>query len=482
LVATPIVATNLVGRTINRIAAGASHDLTLADDGTVFSFGWGAFGATGLGTFNDALIATPIVTTNLGSRTITQVATGLEHSFLLADDGSVFSFGANGAGQLGLGTSDSSVSVATPIDTTNLGGRTIIQIAAGFSHSLLLADDGSVFSFGTNGYGGTGLGTATGNTLVATPIDTSNLGGRKIVQVAGGDKQSLLLAEDGSVFSFGFNDHGQLGLGTTGGGTSVATPIDATNLGGRKIIQVATDFAHSLLLADDGSVFSFGYNSSGMTGLGTTTGDTLIATPINTSNLGGRKIAQISAGRIHNLLLAEDGTVFSFGSNLVGQLGLGTSGGIVSVATPIDTTNLGALTVTQIDAGNWFNLLIAEPRLPGDYNNDGAVDGADYVMWRKTGGQTGAGLAADGDQDHQIDSDDYNVWRGNFGQFSFGSGSGAATGSPDNVIPEPSTLLILLLAAGSVCFRRHRNQTLVSQLFEARNTPSIDPFRNSVSP
>lgn len=82
--------------------------------------------------------------------------------------------------------------------------------------------------------------------------------------------------------------------------------------------------------------------------------DTLVATPIDTSNLIGLKIRQVSAGSGHSLLLAEDGNVFSFGSNSGSNTGLGTTSGDTLVATPIHTTNLTSLVVSDISAdGSW---------------------------------------------------------------------------------------------------------------------------------
>ena len=371
LVAAPIDTTNLIGRSITQVAAGTVHSLLLADDGTVYSFGWNGSGATGLGTYEGyTLVATPIDTTNLGGRTIRQVAAGNTHSLLLADDVTVFSFGSNLGGQTGLGTEDGSTPIATAIDRTNLRGRTITQVAAGTgaslsgAHSLLLTDDGTVFSFGNNSLGRTGLGTSSGNMLVAMPIDRTNLSGHSITQVAAGVRHSLLLADDGTVFSFGSNTVGQLGLGSDSGTMPIATPIDRTNLSGRSIMQVAAGGSHSLILADDGSVFSFGTNGFGVTGLGTDSGNSFLATLIDATNLGGRSITQVAAGSGHSLLLADDGTVFSFGGNHSGRTGLGTDSGITLVATPIDTSNLVGLRAVGISAGNLHSLLVVVPE-PG---------------------------------------------------------------------------------------------------------------------
>ncbi len=84
--------------------------------------------------------------------------------------------------------------------------------------------------------------------------------------------------------------------------------------------------------------------------------------------------------------------------------------------------------------------------LIGDYNGDGYVDGADYILWRKSAGQMGAGLAADGNYDGVVDATDYGLWRAHAGN-SIGAGAGFAFAfSASKNIPEPSTDLPLLVA------------------------------------
>lgn len=359
-IAGSINTTNLVGKNITQISAGEIHSLILADDGTVLSFGDNLYHETGQGTDSGfTLVATPIIATNLGGKRITQIAADWSQSLLLSDDGTVFSYGWNGYGATGHNTFAGDTPIATPINTSNLGGRKIKQVAAGGEHALLLADDGSVFSFGSNEYGETGLGTAVGEISIATPIINTNLGGRRIAQVATGTDHSLLLAEDGTVFSFGHNEYGRTGLNTNSGNTLIATPIDTSLLGGKKITSVVAGGLHSLLLADDGTVFACGWNIDGRTGQGTELGSTFVATPIVTTNIGGKRIEQIDAGGALSLLLADDGTVFAFGSNFAGQTGLGLTTGATQVATPINTANLTGLRVTRISAGAAYGLLLA---------------------------------------------------------------------------------------------------------------------------
>jgi glycoprotein endo-alpha-1,2-mannosidase len=127
------------------------------------------------------------------------------------------------------------------------------------------------------------------------------------------------------------------------------------------------------------------------------------------------------------------------------------------VANPTTTDSSGLGTYTQgysySGYGNlYLDLLHAATVLAGDYNRNGVVDAADYVLYRKTLGQTGTTLAADGNNNGQIDSGDYVVWRTHFGQ-TFGSGSGA---DADAAIPEPATATMLVLAASCWCLRRGR--------------------------
>ncbi len=92
----------------------------------------------------------------------------------------------------------------------------------------------------------------------------------------------------------------------------------------------------------------------------------------------------------------------------------------------------------------------------GDYNRNGMVDAADYVVWRKTLGQAGTGLAADGNGNDAIDAGDYTFWRARFGNTA-GSGSAATLAAPANIgasVPEPATGALLLAGILATFFRR----------------------------
>ena len=99
-------------------------------------------------------------------------------------------------------------------------------------------------------------------------------------------------------------------------------------------------------------------------------------------------------------------------------------------------------------------LSVIGPSLLGDYNQNGVVDAADYVVWRNTLGQMGAGLVADGNNNGEVDAGDYDVWRAHFGQIA-GGGAGIHANSPgESAVPEPAVAGLFLATLLSFLVRR----------------------------
>ena len=90
---------------------------------------------------------------------------------------------------------------------------------------------------------------------------------------------------------------------------------------------------------------------------------------------------------------------------------------------------------------NPFGIAVVSTPLPGDYNDNGVVDAADYTVWRDSLGSTGTNLAADGNDNNAIDAGDYNVWKTNFGNHS-GMGASANAG-----VPEPASIALTAMGA-----------------------------------
>jgi len=312
---TPITTPTLIPNLSNakQISCGGNHSLILLNDGTVKVFGYNGNGQLGLG--NTTQQNSPTLIPSLSN--VKQVVCGDSHSLVLLNDGTVKGFGYNINGQLGLGN------VTTPITSPTLipSLTNVKQISCGSSHSLVLLNNGTVKSFGYNAQGQLGLGNVT--TPYMSPTLIPNI--TNVNQISCGNAHSLVLLNDGTVKGFGRNDYGQLGLGNTANST---IPTLIPNLSNVK--QIAGGVYYSLVLLNDGTVKAFGYNSDGELGLGNTT--ISYTTPTLIPSLSN--VNQIVCGSLHSLALLNDGTVKAFGYNTYGQLGLG------NVVTPYTTPTL----------------------------------------------------------------------------------------------------------------------------------------------
>ena len=233
-----------------------------------------------------------------------KIAAGTSHTVTVKTDGTVWTWGDNTSGQLGYATTTTASS--TPLQVKELVN--VKAIAAGGGHTLALKSDGTVWAWGDNTF---------------KPVQVTGLFG--VIAIAAGANHSLAIRNDGTVWAWGENSGGQLGDGST---TSQTIPVRVTGLP-TSAIQVAAGEMHSVALLSDGTVWSWGDNSRGQIGEGTTTQK---KTPVQASGLSG--IAMIAAGANHTLAQSTEGTVFAWGDNSKGQAGV-MGGGTVTTPTVI---------------------------------------------------------------------------------------------------------------------------------------------------
>ncbi len=132
----------------------------------------------------------------------------------------------------------------------------------------------------------------------------------------------MAVTERGEVYSWGWNIYGQCGHGSFGDKNQLL-PRVVEALAGARIRSASAGGAHSLVVTEEGALYSFGYGSKGQLGHGS---DGHERFPKMVDALRNVHIAVAAAGSVQSLALAEDGAVFSWGGNSVGQLGLGLKG------------------------------------------------------------------------------------------------------------------------------------------------------------
>ncbi|MDB5052426.1 MAG: hypothetical protein JWM44_476 [Bacilli bacterium] len=314
---TPVEVSGLSGKTITSISSRYLHSLAAASDGTVWSWGDNSFGQIGNNALVDQYIPIKVSGLLIG-KTITTVSSGKYHSLALASNGTVWSWGDNTYGQLGNG---STVSQKTPVQVSGLSGKTITAIAAGDTYSLALANDGTVWTWGNNSSGQLGDGTTIQKT---SPVNVSTLMGTTITAIAAGSNHSIALDTNFQVWTWGNNNSGQLGDGAT---TNRSVPFNLSSMASLTITAIAAENEHSLALVSDGTVRAWGENDLGQLG---DTSTTQRLAPVTVVVLAGKIISSIASGTQHALALGTDGNIWSWGNNTNGELGDGT---IISTST-----------------------------------------------------------------------------------------------------------------------------------------------------
>jgi alpha-tubulin suppressor-like RCC1 family protein len=321
-----------------------SHSLIFKNSSTVMGMGYNAFGQLGVGDLSSRSAATAVA---LGP--MNNISAGGDHSLasVFSNLSSVYAWGSNYHGQIGTSVTTSgsgaysAVPVKVPLHSVAPGALGVVtSVAAGGYHSLAVMD-GTVFSWGYNGYGQ--LGHRQGEVLLADSaspkqvLDSGNNVIGHVVKVAAGAAHSLALTDDGRIYAWGDNTYGQLGSDPANGLYSTTPTLvqkDGATFTG--VVEIVAAGTNSYARTADGKVWAWGYNFMGQLA---TTPDAVAATlttpalpalpfsfnPLqvvltNASGTAGKAL-QIAAGLDHVLALMDDGSVQAWGFNEFAQLG-----------------------------------------------------------------------------------------------------------------------------------------------------------------
>lgn len=301
------------------VAAGAEHTLALKANGSLWAWGSNQFGQLGDGTVNNN--SSPVRIGTISNWTA--VAAGGGSSFGLKADGTLWAWGANNLGQLGNGDPAATpANSLTPVQVLNVGGSPYVAIAAGTAHVLALQADGTIWAWGSNEFGQLGQSTAD---LVAHSTPAQIGIDQNWASIAPGGSHSLALKADGSLWSWGRNNVGQLGIGVTDADPHT-NPVQVG--AGRDWLALSAGNLHALAVKRNGSLWAWGYNFHGQLGDGFNT-DLNAPVMLNTLSDGSNitNVVTVAAGAFHSMAATATGELYAWGDNESGQFGDGTAVG-----------------------------------------------------------------------------------------------------------------------------------------------------------
>ncbi len=286
-------------------------------------------------------VTNPTEVLTAAGRPLTEVAhisSGNEYTMIVKTDDTLWAVGWNVFRQL----SDSThINRSTPVEVKTATGRPMIevsQVSVGNSHTVILKKNGDLWAVGKNTYGQLGDGsTAKKSNPVQVMIDEGQPM-TEVVQVSAGFEHSMLLKKNGDLWAVGDNFSGQLGDGSKVAKKNPVQVMIAEDQPMTEVAQVSAGGAHTMILKENGELWAVGDNQYGQIGDGTTNQK---SRPVQVKTATGEpmtEVASVSAGSFHTMIVKRNGTLWAVGWNQCGQLGNGNSGDDAVELIPVEIT------------------------------------------------------------------------------------------------------------------------------------------------
>ena len=296
-----------------------------------------------------------------GGTTWSRISAGNAHMAAIKNDGTLWVWGSNNLGRLGDG---STTNRSSPVTVAG-GGTTWCAVAAGWLHTAAIKTDGTLWTWGYSASGQLGSGTAGFGACRSSPGTTAG-GGTTWCAVSAGQCETAAVKTDGSLWTWGLNTSGQLGDGTATNRSSPGTVAG----GGTTWCAVRVGNTFMMALKTDGSLWTWGGNSAGSLGTGNTTAR---SSPGAVAG-GGTNWSSIAAGCYFAAATKTDGTLWTWGSNSNGELGTGNT---TSRSSP-GTTAGGGTTWSSVASSSSTARNIAAIKTDGTFwtwgcNNNGQL-------------------------------------------------------------------------------------------------------------
>ena len=235
------------GDRIVQVAAGDNHTILLSSEGKVLSFGSNKAGQTGLGIYKGCQKAPRMVKGCLEGKKVVFVVAGDIHSVCIDEWGDTFTWGSGGSGKLGHGDEENQ---STPKRVDGLIGNHCHTAACGSAHTLVLTRNGSVYSFGSNGCGQLGYGTRRPRIESTPKLIKAPLEGKLITHVACGSHHSMATTKGGVLYTWGKGEDGRLGRGSKKL-NDVFIPSVVQSLLDFKVVKIDSNNGYSVVLVEE---------------------------------------------------------------------------------------------------------------------------------------------------------------------------------------------------------------------------------------
>jgi alpha-tubulin suppressor-like RCC1 family protein len=293
------------------VASGPYHTCAIKEDYSLWCWGRNHAGQLGIPELYGENTTKPQFVMN----DIAFVSVNEKNTCAIKKDGTLWCWGDNSNGQIGDGSFGSDVSQPTFVMDQ------VLKVSVGYRHTCAIKSDGSLWCWGNNQYGQVGDGTmGTIRPFPGQPIGVN----RDVADVSAGSDHTCAVKNDGSLWCWGGNDRGQLGDGTNVGKV-IPKRIFASG-----VKKVSTGDKYTCAIKNDSSLWCWGENNSGQLGLGIIGGYYTIPQPVTNDVIKVSTTAGLSWGAAHTCAVKSDGSIFCWGNNSYGQLGNGSFGNNIS--------------------------------------------------------------------------------------------------------------------------------------------------------
>jgi alpha-tubulin suppressor-like RCC1 family protein len=300
------------------VDGGGWHTCAIKQDKSLWCWGENSHGQLGDGTNVSKNIPVQILSSGVVHVSVgADYTAGNGHTCAIKEDGSLWCWGSNWAGQLGDGTN---IDKNTPVQIMPSG---VAYVSAGWSYTCAIKTDGSLWCWGAGSSN--------------TPVQIMSSG---VVSVSVGAGHVCTIKSDGSLWCWGYNRYGQLGDGTN---TDREVPVQIMSSG---VVSVSAGWGHTCAIKQDKSLWCWGNNWHGQIGDGTNISRNI---PIQIMSTG---VLSVSAGGFHTCAVKTDGSLWCWGTNWAGQLGVGNATYVWRRNMPIQIMQSE---VVSVDTGSMYH-------------------------------------------------------------------------------------------------------------------------------